>query len=61
MTNEEKGRKYQQLMYDYDLLSNKINSIKGESFELNDSQTKQIKELQLRQQNIMNQVNFLLK
>jgi len=61
MTNEEKGKKYQQLMYDYDLLSNKINSIKGESFELNDSQTKQIRELQMRQQNIMNQVNFLLK
>lgn len=61
MTNEEKGRKYQQLMYDYDLLSNKINSIKGESFELNDSQNKQIRELQMRQQNIMNQVNVLLK
>lgn len=61
MTNEEKGRKYQQLMYDYDLLSNKINSIKGESFELNDLQNKQIRELQARQQNIMNQVNFLLK
>jgi hypothetical protein len=61
MTNEEKGKKYQQLMYDYDLLSNKINAIKGESFELNDSQTKQIRELQMRQQNIMNQVNMLLK
>jgi hypothetical protein len=61
MTNEEKGRRYQQLMYDYDLLSNKINSIKGESFELNDSQNKQIRELQMRQQNIMNQVNVLLK
>jgi archaellum component FlaC len=61
MTNEEKGKRYQQLMYDYDLLSNKINSIKGESFELNDSQNKQIRELQMRQQNIMNQVNVLLK
>jgi hypothetical protein len=61
MTNEEKGRKYQQLMYDYDLLSNRINSIKGESFELNDNQTKQIRELQVRQQVIMNQVNRLLQ
>ena len=61
MTNEEKGKRYQQLMYDYDLLSNKINSIKGESFELNDSQNKQIRELQMRQQNIMNQVNVFLK
>jgi hypothetical protein len=61
MTNEEKGKKYQQLMFDYDLLSNKINSIKGESFEMNDNQTRQIKELQARQQVIMNQVNRLLQ
>ena len=60
MTNEEKGRRYQQLMYDFDLLSNKINSIKGESFELNDSQNKQIRELHARQQVIMNEVNRLL-
>ena len=60
MNNEEKGKRYQQLMYDYDLLSNKVNSIKGEDFELNDSQNKQIRELQMRQQNIMNQVNILL-
>jgi hypothetical protein len=61
MTNEEKGRKYQQLMYDYDLLSNRINSIKGESFELNENQNKQIRELQMRQQVIMNEVNRLLQ
>jgi hypothetical protein len=61
MTNEQKSKKYQQLMFDYDLLSNKINSIKGESFELNDKQNKQIKELQIRQQVIMNEVNRLLQ
>lgn len=61
MTNEEKGKKYQQLMYDYDLLSNKVNAIKGESFELNDDQNRQIRELKMRQQNIMNLVNNLLK
>jgi archaellum component FlaC len=61
MTNEQKGRRYQQLMFDYDLLSNKINSIKGESFELSDLQNKQIKELQMRQQVIMNEVNRLLQ
>jgi hypothetical protein len=61
MTNEQKGQRYQQLMFDYDLLSNKINSIKGESFELNDNQNQQIRELQVRQQVIMNEVNRLLQ
>ncbi len=61
MTNEQKGQRYQQLMFDYDLLSNKINSIKGENFELNDNQNQQIRELQKRQQVIMNEVNRLLQ
>lgn len=61
MTNEEKGKRYQQLTYDYDLLSNKINSIKGEDFELNENQNRQIRELQNRQQIIMNEVNRLMQ
>jgi hypothetical protein len=61
MTNEEKGQRYQQLMHDHDLLTNRINAIKGESFELNTNQLQQIRELQARQQVIMNQVSRLLQ
>jgi hypothetical protein len=42
------------------MLSNQINGIKGSSFELNESQERQIKELQARQNQIMMHVNRLL-
>jgi hypothetical protein len=60
MTNEEKAKLYQNLMYENDLLSNQINSIKGESFELNNSQIQQIKMLEAKQQNLMATLNRLL-
>jgi hypothetical protein len=61
MTNEDKAKLYNQLMYDYDLLSNQINQIKGSSFELNDKQIREVRELQGRQQNIMNTVQRLVQ
>jgi len=60
MTNEEKARVYNQLLHDHNILTNQINAIKGSSFELNQIQEREIKELQARQNQIMMHVNRLL-
>lgn len=60
MNNEQKAQKYQQMMYQYDLLTNKINQIKGSSFELSEQQTAEIKKLQVEQNKIMNSVQMLM-
>jgi hypothetical protein len=61
MNNEQKGQEYQRLMYQYDMLSNKINQIKGLSFELNESQNKEIRVLQGQQNQIMMAVDKLMR
>ena len=38
MNNEQKAEKYNQLMYEYTKVQNKISSIKGESLNLNQNQ-----------------------
>jgi hypothetical protein len=60
MTNEEKAKQYQQMMFQYDLLSNQINQIKGSSFELDNKQIVEIRKLQNHQDQIMNSVQKLL-
>lgn len=60
MDNEQKGREYQRLMYQYDMLSNKINQIKGSDFELNSAQLNEIRQIQNEQQKIMNLVQRLM-
>jgi hypothetical protein len=52
MTNEQKAQKYNQLMYEFTKIENKISQIKGESINLNDRQLEEIKKLQ-------NQLRFL--
>lgn len=59
MTNEQKAKKYNQLMFEYTKIQNKISSIKGESFELNDAQSKQIKILENQMKQIMYQASIL--
>ena len=46
MNNEQKAQKYNQLMFEYTRIQNKISSIKGESFELNESQNREIRVLE---------------
>ena len=48
MTNEEKAKKYNQMMIDYTRTQNQISSIKGESFEMNGKQLHEIKILEER-------------
>jgi hypothetical protein len=47
-------------MFQYDLLSNQINQIKGSSFELDNKQIVEIRKLQNHQDQIMNSVQKLL-
>jgi hypothetical protein len=46
MDNEQKAQKYNQLMYEYTKIQNKISSIKGESITLNSNQLNEIKDLE---------------
>ena len=45
MNENQKAQQYDRFMYEYDQLSNQVSSIKGENFELNDSQRQRIHEL----------------
>ena len=54
MDNELKAQKYNQLMIEYTRTQNKISSIKGESFELNQRQLNEIRELE-------NKLRFLME
>ena len=59
MTNEQKAQKYNQLMYEYTQIQNKISSIKSESFELNELQTKEVKILESKLKEIMYRASIL--
>lgn len=53
MTNEQKASVYNQLMFEYTKIQNKISSIKGESLSLNQNQINEVKELENRLRMIM--------
>ena len=53
MNNEQKAEKYNQLMYEYTKVQNKISSIKGESLNLNQNQINEIKYLEKKLSFIM--------
>jgi archaellum component FlaC len=59
MTNEEKAKKYNQMMFEYTRIQNQISSIKGESFEMNGKQIQEIKILEERLKTIMRQASLL--
>ena len=53
MNNEQKAEKYNQLMYEYTKVQNKISYIKGESLNLNQNQINEIKDLEKKLSFIM--------
>jgi len=53
MNNEEKAQKYTQLMMEYTRTQNQISSIKGESLNLNETQLRQVRELENKLRSIM--------
>jgi hypothetical protein len=60
MTNEDKARLYQNALYQHDQLTNKINNIKAQNFELNAEQEREIRTIQAEQGRIMATVQNLL-
>lgn len=60
MTQEEKSRVYSALLFEHDKLTNRINSIKGESLEMDQSQMTQIRTLQYRQGELVEQMRRLM-
>jgi hypothetical protein len=59
MNNEQKAETYNQLMYEYTKTQNQISSIKNESIDLNESQLKNIRELENRLRFLMDRVYTL--
>ena len=60
MDRNQKADVYKRLMYEHDILENKINSIKSLNFELNQQQENEVKRLKLEQGRIMQQVERLM-
>jgi hypothetical protein len=59
MNNTEKAQQYNQLMYEYTRTQNKISSIKGESINLNEQQTREILELENKLRFLMDKASRL--
>jgi hypothetical protein len=59
MNNEQKAEMYNQLMYEYTRTQNQISSIRGESIDLNESQLKNVKELENKLRFLMDKVSRL--
>jgi hypothetical protein len=53
MNNEEKAKVYNQLMFEYTKIQNRISSIKGESINLNQNQINEIRDLEGKLNQIM--------
>jgi len=53
MNNEDKAKVYNQLMFEYTKIQNRISSIKGESINLNQNQINEIRDLESRLNQIM--------
>jgi hypothetical protein len=59
MENEQKAQMYNQLMYEYTRIQNRISSIKGESINLNQQQLNEIQNLENTLRLIMDKVSHL--
>lgn len=59
MENEQKAQIYNQLMYEYTRVQNRISSIKGESIDLNQQQLNEIRNLENTLRLIMDKVSKL--
>jgi len=53
MNNEQKASMYNQLMFEYTKIQNKISSIKGESISMNQNQINEIRVLESKLNQIM--------
>ena len=53
MNNEDKAKMYNQLMFEYTKIQNRISSIKGESISLNQNQINEIRNLESKLNQIM--------
>lgn len=60
MDNNQKAHEYNRMMHEYDLIQNKINQIKGSSFELNEQQEREIGQLKIQQGRIQQMVERLM-
>ena len=56
MNNEQKAEMYNQLMFEYTRTQNQISSIKGESINLNESQLRQVRDLETKLKFLMDKV-----
>ncbi len=61
MTNEQKARRYTQLMSQFDVLRNKIADIRLTQVNLTESQERDIKNIERQQQQVLVELNRLLK
>lgn len=59
MTNEQKGQVYNNLMIEFTRIQNRIASIKGESIDLNETQLRDVRELENKLRYIMETVSRL--
>ena len=60
MNESQKAALYGQLLNEHTRLHNKINEIKCQNIELNKSQMDEIKRLEMRQLQIMNQIRVMM-
>jgi hypothetical protein len=61
MTNEQKAIRYTQLMSQFDVLRNKIADIRLTQVNLTESQERDIKNIERQQQQVLAELNRLLK
>jgi hypothetical protein len=60
MTQEEKSKVYSSLLFQHDKLSNQINNIKSESLDMDESQMRRIRDLQVKQGQLVEQMQRLM-
>ena len=60
MNNEQKAQRYNYLLSEHTKISNQIQSIKGESIDLNQSQLQKISRLENQLMMIMNEIQGMM-
>lgn len=60
MTNEQKAQRYNYLLSEHTKISNQIQSIKGESIDLNQPQLQKISRLENQLMMIMNEIQGMM-
>ena len=60
MNNEQKAQRYNYLLGEHTKISNQIQSVKGESIDLNQSQLQKISRLENQLRMIMNEIQGMM-